>query len=95
MRRGARGLVYFVHQFKPVFREAALLGHLAAFPVAVEVIPTVGAKRIDQQWRAEYETHLRARHARLQFRDHFLRHGVALLNINLVRADAGQHGHLQ
>jgi hypothetical protein len=23
--RGSRGLIYFVHQFKPTFREAALL----------------------------------------------------------------------
>src|SRR3954452_12629594 len=78
----AQQLVAVEEQGKPL-----LLFELAAFAIDEHIVPALGMERIGDQRRSQQKTHLRARHAGLQFRNRLLIQEIALLHIDLVRPE--------
>jgi len=68
-----------------------LLGQFPRLVVQIDIIPAIGAERIDHQRRTEQKTDLGTIQACLQARDIFLIQRIALLHIDVIGADA-RHG---
>src|ERR671918_729800 len=67
------------------YGELALLALGARLLAPVDVIPAVGVEDVGEQRRAQDRAHLLLAHAGLQLPDHFLRHEIALLDVDAVR----------
>lgn len=59
---------------------------------AIDVIPTVDAKHVDHERRAEHEAHLVARHAGFELRQHGLIDEITLPHIDAVRREKRARG---